>query len=464
MQNIANKPKPFGFSDKAGYMLGNMANDFTFSFASIFLLVFYTKVLGISGGLVGTMFLIARFVDAFTDIAMGRIVDRTRSTPNGKFRPWILRFCGPVALASFLMYQGSLATASLGVRVLYMFVSYFLWGSVFYTAVNIPYGSMASVISADASHRATLSSMRGVGSVIAGLVIGVGAPIFIYTSDENGGQVVRSGAFTATAGVFAVITVILYLLCYFLTTERVQAPSSRERHTFSQTISTLLGNRALIGIIIASVFILAAQLLAQAINQYLFIDYFGSKSGISVITLLGILPTLILAPFATVISTRIGKKEIGVVGSLFAALSGLVLFFMRTQNMWIYIGISLIGFLGFGVFNLITWAFVTDIIDDREVKTGSRDDGTVYAVYSFARKVGQAIAGGLGGWTLAAIGFDESAVSQSAAVKSGIYTVSTLLPALLYLAVAIVLVFVYPLSRARVESNVRELEKRRREM
>ena len=80
--------RPFGWRDKIGYMMGNIANDFTFIFASLFLTVFYTDVLGINAGLVGTMFLIARIVDAFTDTAMGRIADKTKATKNGKFRPW----------------------------------------------------------------------------------------------------------------------------------------------------------------------------------------------------------------------------------------------------------------------------------------------------------------------------------------------------------------------------------------
>ncbi len=453
--------RPFGFRDKIGYLLGNMANDFTFNLASVFLLVFYTKVLGISGGLVGTMFLVARFIDAFTDIAMGRIVDRTRSTANGKFRPWILRFCGPVALASFLMYQSSLASASLGVRVAYMFVTYFLWGSVFYTAVNIPYGSMASVISAEPDDRASLSTVRSVGSVITGLIVGVCVPLVLYVTDEQGNQTVRAEAFPIVAGVLSAVSVVLYLLCYFLTVERVALPKKREHHSFSQTLSTLLTSRALIGIIVASVCVLAAQLLSQAINQYLFIDYFNNKNGVILITVLGMLPTLLLAPFAVQISRAFGKREVGIVGSILAALSSLILFFLRTKSMWVYIAVSLVGFLGFGIFNLITWAFITDIIDDREVRTGHRDDGTVYAVYSFARKVGQAFAGGLGGWSLAIIGFDENVTIQSEGVANGIYTVSTLLPALLYIGVGIALTFIYPLGKKRVNENILTLKSRR---
>ncbi len=461
MTNRISAAKPFGTHDKIGYLLGNVANDLTFNFAGVFLLVFYTKVLGISGALVGAMFLIARFVDAFTDIAMGRIVDAVRFKSGEKFRPWILFFCAPVALASFLMYQSSLAAAPLSLRVIYMFITYFLWGSIFYTAVNIPYGSMASVISPEASHRASLSTMRSVGSVFAGLVIGVLAPMFIYTADTEGNQTVNAGVFPIIAGVFSAFAVVFYIVCYFLTTERVFLPEKRVRHSFSQTAGALVTNRALIGIVVASVFVLAAQLLSQAINQYLFIDYFNDKNGVVIISLLGIFPTLLLAPFATTLSERFGKKEIGVAGSFLAALSCFILFFLRTQSMWVYIIISLVGFLGFGVFNLVTWAFITDIIDDNEVKTGHRDDGTIYAVYSFARKVGQALAGGLGGFTLSFIGFKEGAAVQTEAVKDGIYSISTLLPAVFYLAVGLALAFIYPLDKIKVRSNIIALKERR---
>ena len=103
--------KPFGVKDKIGYMCGDIANDFTFIFASSYVMVFYTKVMGVSAGMVGTMFLLARCLDAFTDIGMGRIVDNSKPTKNGRIRPWILRMCAFVALASFMMYQSVLVDA-----------------------------------------------------------------------------------------------------------------------------------------------------------------------------------------------------------------------------------------------------------------------------------------------------------------------------------------------------------------
>ena len=444
--------RPFGWRDKVGYLLGNLANDFTFTFASVFLLVFYTKVLGIPSALVGTMFLLARFVDAFTDITMGRIVDRAGMGKHGRFRGWLLWMSGPVALASFLMYQSALSGAVMWIRVTYMFVTYLLWGSVFYTAVNIPFGSMASVISPEADHRVSLSTFRSVGSLIANLIVGVGAPALLYTSDEAGNQLVRGEMFPRVAAILSVAAVVCYLACFRLTAERVCAvPKRREHHPFGKTVKALLTNRALIGIVLASVFVLAAQLLNQTINQYLFIDYFKDKRGVMIMSAVGMLPGLLLAPVAVPISRRFGKKEVGVFGSLCGAISCFLLFFLKTNSMWVYILINLIGFLGFGVFNLIMWAYITDIIDDREVRSGHREDGTIYAVYSFARKVGQALAGGLGGWTLGWIGFDESAAVQTEAVTRGIYDIATLIPAILYTLVALSLAFVYPLSRRRVE-------------
>ena len=132
------KTRPFGIRDKLGYMFGDFGNDFTFLLSSTFLMKFYTDVVGVSAGVVGTIMMIARFVDAFTDVTMGRICDRSPYTKHGKFKPWIRRMCGPVAVASFLMYQGALAGAPQWLKIGYLFITYILWGSVFYTSINIP--------------------------------------------------------------------------------------------------------------------------------------------------------------------------------------------------------------------------------------------------------------------------------------------------------------------------------------
>lgn len=462
--NTQKEVRPFGLRDKIGYMFGDFGNDFTFIFASLFLMVFYTKVLGIRAELVGVLFVVARLVDAFTDITMGRIVDKMKPGKDGRFKPWIRWASGPVALASFLMYQSGLANASMTVKIVYMFATYILWGSICYTAVNIPYGSMASVISDDSEDRAALSTFRSMGASLASLVIGVVAPLLVYSTDANGNEIVDGGRMTLIAGIFSVAAIICYGICYFFTTERVQIETKEqgERVGIVETLKRLISDRALLGIILAAILLLLASLLTQAMNQYVFIDYFKDKTGISVMTAVGIIPTFILAPFVLPITRKFGKKEASAAGCLLAGASSIVLYFLHVESMWTFIWISVLGYIGFGFFNLVIWSIITDVIDNQEVKTGEREDGTIYAIYSFARKVGQAAAGGLGGFALAMTGFDESVQVQSQKVVDGIYNVATLYPGILYIAVGLTLIFIYPLSKKKVNENVAILKAKRK--
>ena len=454
--------RPFGVKDKVGYMLGNVANDFTFILSSMFLTVFYTDVLHINAALVGTMFLISRVVDAFTDTAMGRIADKVKAGKAGKFKPWLLRMCGPVGVASFLMYQTAVADAEMWLRVVYMFVTYLLWGSVCYTAINIPYGSMASVMSAEADDRAALSTFRGVGSLIPQVLVGVVMPMFLYTTLDDGTKVANPEAFPIVALVLAVASIGCYLLCYYMCTERIPVDDSKKENiTFGQTVKALFSNRALIGIVIVYISFLGAQMLNQTINNYIFKDYFNDTMGLTIINAAGFLPALALAPAAVPLSRKFGKKELGIGAAVMGSLSYALLFILHTENMWLYVVLSIVGSLGFGLFNLIIWAFISDIIDDHEVKTGVREDGTVYAVCSFSRKIGQAIASAMGAWSLSLIGYVEGAAKQSAAVNDGIYNIATLVPTVLYLVVGAVLAFVYTLNKKKVLENTEILKARR---
>ena len=176
--------------------------------------------MGIEGYIVGIAMMTARLMDAFTDVAMGRICDKSPRTKAGKFKPWIRRMCGPVAVASFLIYQSSLADRSTQFKIIWLFVTYILWGSVFYTAINIPYGSMASAISPEPEDRQSLSTYRTMGGTLAGAVVGAGIPMLAYDSVE-GRTIMNGPRFTKIAGVFSILSVVCFLLCYYLTTERV---------------------------------------------------------------------------------------------------------------------------------------------------------------------------------------------------------------------------------------------------
>ena len=175
----------------------------------------------------------------------------------------------------------------------------------------------------------------------------------------------------------------------------------------------------------------------------------------------GILPMFLMAPFTVPITRKYGKKEVGAVGCILGGIASLLMFVLQVKSAAVYIAISVIGYFGFGFFNLIIWAFITDIIDDQEVRTGKREDGTIYAVYSFARKIGQALSGGLGAYALALVGYDSTVQVQTAEVAGGIYNVATLVPGILYIGVGLCLIFIYPLNKKRVEGNIAVLKERR---
>lgn len=454
-------PKPFGIKDKIGYMLGDFGNDFTFIFASAFLMIFYTKVLGLSGALVGAIFLVSRVIDSFADFGMGRLVDTLKPKKDGRFRPWIRRMCIPVVITSIIMYMHFIQDWSYTGKATYAFITYLVWG-VCYSAINIPYGSMAAVLSNDAGDRASLSTYRSIGATLANLVISVATPLFIYTTDAEGNQVLISQNFMILAIVYGALAVICYILCYNFSTERIQVTAApvEKKGDGSNIIKSLVSNRALLAIIGSALLLLLAMLMSQAMNSYLFMDYFKKAKVLSVLGFVNALAVFVVAPFATKLTKRFGKKEVGSISMLFAGLMYFILYFLKVQSVTTFMILYFIATVGFSLFNVSIWAFITDVIDYQEVKTHKREDGTIYAVYSFSRKFGQALAGGIGGFALTAIGYVSKAPVQTQEVVDKIYKVTTIVPALAYLGVGLILLFAYPLGKKQVEENIAELKRR----
>ena len=458
--------RPFGMRDKMGYLFGDFGNDFTFILSTMILSKFCTDVLGISAGVIGTIMMLARFVDAVTDVTMGRICDRSKITPNGKFKPWILRMCIPVSIASFLMYQSGLAHLPTGVKIAYIAITYLLWGSFCYTGINIPYGSMASAISADPGDRQSLSTFRTMGGMLAGMVIGILLPIIAYDkitlADGTVKETLIGGRVTLAAGIFSVLAIICYLLCYKLITERVVVePTGEKGPSVGQMLKSAFTNRALISIIVASVVMLLAQLSMQNMAAYIYPDYYNNANAQSASTMMMMGGMIVAAIFAKPLAKKFGKAEVSIVSNLFAAAVMVVLFIIRPANVWVYCGLQMLCWLGLGVFSMVSWALITDVIDYSELKNGIREDGSVYAMYSFARKLGQALAAGLSGWLLEAIGYNSKAAAeglkQTESVLTGIFNISTLIPAVGFGLLALVLWFWYPLHKKQVDANVKAL-------
>ncbi len=455
--------QPFGMKDKLGYMFGDFGNDFTFILSSSFMLKFYTDVMGITAGVVGFLMMAARFIDAVTDVTMGQIVDRSRPTKDGKFKPWIKRMCGPVAIASFLIYQSGFVGASYGFRVVWMVVTYILWGSIFYTSINIPYGSMASAITADPKERADLSTWRTIGATLASLAIGVGTPMVAYEV-VNGNTVLSGPRMTIIAGAFSVAAIICYLLCFYLVSERVPVEANNQKLQIGSLLKSLITNRALLGIIAAAILLLLGMLGMQGMAGYVFPNYYGSAAAQSASSLIGSIAVLVIcAPFASRLSEKFGKKELSVASCAFGAAVYAFCLFLRPQNPYVYVLFFTLAFIGLGFFNTVIWAMITDVIDDAEVKNGVREDGTIYSVYSFARKLGQAFSSGMIGALLSMIGYTQ-ATAFDPDVTLGIFNLSCIIPAIGLAAVALALWLIYPLNKKRVEANAAELARRRQQI
>ena len=447
--------RKFGARDKFGYLFGDFGNDFFFMLVLAFLMVFYTDVMHLNPAAVGGLFVIARLWDAFADIAWGRFIDTRKTGKNGKFRPWILRMSFPLVITGVLMFV-YIPGMSDGFYLAYAYVTYIVWGTL-YSTVNIPYGSMASVMTSDPVERTALSSWRTVGSQLAGLVINVVGPIILFVDNKA----VPSRFFMA-ALIFGLLAIACYIACYRLTTERIVVDETEKpKAQKGATMKGLVKNKPLIWFLIGSLIFMINLMLIGAVNVYLFKDYFGSAKALSIVGLIQAGAVFVIAPFIQKLVKKFGKKEVASIGILVAGIVYLILYLLPNLSATQFIGLLAIALLGYGVFNLVIWAFVTDIIDYHEYLTGLREDGTIYAIYSMARKIGQAVAGGVGATAIAAVGYNSTLEVQTAETLSGIHMIGTLVPALIFLAVFIIITFLYPLNKKRTNKLAADLAEKR---
>ena len=451
---------PFGFKDKFSYLMGSIGCDIIFFLSSMYLLKFYTDVMGVSAALVGSMMMISRFVDAFTDVTMGQIVDRAPTKAKGKFAPFIRMVAGPVTVASLLMYATWFKDMNMTFKVVWMFATYLLWGSVCYTGINIPYGSMASAITDDPKERAELSKWRTIGSQFAMVLAAVVLPTFIYYTNEAGQTALSGKAMTIAAVVFSIASFIAFMVCYNMTTERVKFEVKNQKFSLSALLKGFVTNKALIGIVLVSLVSLLAGMSFQNMQGYLYPNYFGNAGALSLNSLLGIIITLGCSLFVVQLSDKLGRKNLAIFSAIIQAAAFIILYFIHTDNIWVWTAIYQVGSIGMGIFSLITWAMLTDVIDDTQVVTGERADGTVYSIYSFSRKCGQGFSSGLAGLMLSSIGY-TAATAFEPEIVNGIYDISCLVPGVANVVLVLVLILFYPLNKKRVESNTAELRRRR---
>jgi glycoside/pentoside/hexuronide:cation symporter, GPH family len=447
--------RPFGIRDKFGYLFGDFGNDFFFQLVMAFLMVFYTDIFHINPATVGALFLVARLWDAFADVAWGRFIDTRKTTKHGKYKPWILRMSLPLVVVGVLMFV-KIPGMSDGFYLAWAFVTYIVWGTL-YSTVNIPYGSMASVMTSNPIERTSLSTWRTAGLMLASLLVNSVAPLIVYVDNA-----LDANRMLMTAIVFGVLAMACYFGCYKLSTERIVVPETvKGEKSFGKTVKGLVKNKPLIWILIASLVFMTNVMLVSTVNAYLFKDYFENTAALSLWGLLYTVVTFIAAPIVAPLVKKFGKKETASLGLLLASATYYLLYFVDFAAMP-FVYVSAIGLFGQAFFNLVIWAFVTDVIDYHEHLTDLREDATVYSIYSMARKVGQALAGGLGGVAIAAVGSNSAQATQTEAALNGIYGLGTLLPAILYTVILLVLWFLYPLNKNRTNQLSIDLDTKRK--
>ena len=462
------------FKDKVGYALGDAGGLLTFSLIGAFQNKFYTDVLGISPGKILVLILIARIWDAINDPLWGAFIQSRKPSPKGQFRPWILGFSIPLAVSAALMFL-KIPGWSETKYLVYAYVTYIAYGMM-YTAVNIPYGSLASVVTDDELERSSLSMWRSIGAGVGGLPGTIVLPMIVYTvvgKYPNGTniQVLDGTKLFWCVLVLSAVSVLVYFAHYKMTKERV-APQKKikdKNHNAIATLKDLSKNRAFIMLCIASMLLIAFQFYYQSTYMYLFTDYFGKSGLYAMVSICTYLPMAIFIPIMNKLIVKFGKKELCAVGMAFATVAVVLQYILKGVIVptnpaapYIFLGLTFLSGLGQTFLVLEVWALVMDVIDYHEVRTGKREEGMAYALFSFTRKLGQTLAGvGLNA-LLAAIAYDGTITQNggklSADVIENLYKISTIVPAIMLALMAIVLFFGYDLSKKKLAEIHEELK------
>ncbi len=443
--------------EKLGYGLGDTASHFVWDMVGFWILIFYTDTFGISAAAAGTIMFIARIWDMASDPLMGVISDRTR-TRWGKFRPYLLWMAVPYGVLAVLTFS----TPDLGPtgKVVYAAVTYLLLMTA-YTAINLPYSALGAVMTADSMERTSLNTYRficGFGGQL--IVTGLALTLAGYF---GGGDDAKGYRLTVT--LFAVIAVVLFLVAFRSTRERIQPPPS-QRDSLKQDFRVLLRNRpwvilAIVGVV--SFVMFALQNLSLA---FYFKYYIGREKGVELFNVVGAVALIAALPLAKPLAKRFGKKNVFIGSSLLSGTFFCLLYLPGADSLgWVY-ALNVLGKMAYAPAVPLLWTMIADAADYGEWTTGRRATGLFFSAATFAQKGGWGLGGALAGWLLAAYGYVEQvggqAVEQTALALTGIKLLISVFPGVLYISCAFVLIF-YTLDEATVATMKRELEARRGE-
>ena len=458
-------PDRMGMKDGIGYALGDAGNLFILTYVSSYLKVFYTDVLKLGEKKITVLFLIARLWDAINDPLWGGLIAKKRPTKDGKFRPFIKWFAIPLGIAAMFCYVDFTNFTSNPALILALaYITYISFGMM-YTTINIPYGSLASVITDDPHGRTLLSTFRTIGAGVGGAAPLLIAPSIIYsgtgiynaagkeieTADPNGMMIFGI--------IMGALSIIAYFACFKMTKERV--PSEEEpKVDIKGMYKGMLKSRPFIMAALSGILI-SGQLQFASLNQYLYKNYFENTSLGAIGTIANYLPMAVMIFFMPKLVKKYGKKELCGFGTFFSALAAILMYFvvphcdrLGSGPVVFMLFTFIIGF-GYSFVSITNWAIITDVIDYQEYKTGIRSESAVYAVYTFCRNLGQTLAD-TGGITLLSkiAGYNGETMADAgyiSGVGEGILTVCTIIPAIVYTLVFLIFKFGYNLDMGKLD-------------
>lgn len=442
--------RPFGWRDKLGYAAGDFGCNMSCAIITSYMMLFYVNVIGIDPLHYATVVAAIKIFDAFDDPVIGALVDAGRPGKRGKFHPWILGSAIPLIFVGALVFL-NIPDAPYWVKIVVCVVSYIAW-DLAYTAMNIPYGSMASVITADPVQRTQLSNFRSVGALLANIPVMIIVPLMLFKDNNPVGSM-----FLPLTLVLGVISFGAFMLTYFLCEERVKpVKEEKEKFNYIETVKAIGKNRPMIGLILCTLVFKLFCFSSSTTNQYVFMCYFQDTKLLSLSNLASMLPMILCMTCVTPLTKKFGKKALCSWPFLGSCVVDLILAFAPITSPYVWIGLQFVSGAFMGLFSLLMWALIADCIDYQEMITGRREEGTVYATYNFLSKFVSSFSSSIIAVCLSMTGYIAAQQSnQTLEVANRIRVMAGLLPAIGCLIAFLAMHFVYNLDNKKLaEMNV----------
>lgn len=463
--------------EKIGYGFGDAASSMFWKVFGMYSLFFYTDVFGITAAAAGTMFLIARIWDSFFDVFVGIVADRTK-TKWGQYRPYLLWFAIPFAVMGMITFFVP-DFGSTG-KLIYAYVTYSLM-MIVYSMINVPYASLLGVISANPDERNTLSSYRMsfafIGSFLTFMLLQPLVDVFSQFFDDGTALATsadstvstRGIAWTLAVGVIGIICVVLFLLCFSWTKERVQQIEKEEHTSVKMDLRNLLNNSPWWILVATGLAALLFNAVRDSVAIYYFRDYVqvhykmtGTGWDITTIYfLVGQAANLIGVMAAPSISARYGKKNTYMIAILMAGVLSVIFYFIPNNLTFILVLQFLISVFAGYVLPLL-WSMFADIVDYQELTTGRRAPGLIFSSSSMSQKLGWALGAAMSGWILAVFNYMPDVAQQSAETIMGEKLMISLFPAICCVLAFVGMLF-YPLSDKKVKEITTALNQKRQQ-